>query len=194
MFSVSSVAKNKNISVARKKRSKIVRFLEYKILHIDDSPHKIALGLAIGLFIAWTPLLGLHILLVIALSILLRANKFAALVSVWVSNIFTFAFIYYPSYLVGRAICDIFPRHRIMSGEQVSASFNELFAPMNMLTGFFTKEYWREFVMLLKEIGPELWIGCFIVGGLVAVSAYVICYNIVKFHRTKNPHRRYEKY
>ena len=68
--------------------------MNIKILHIDDSPHKISLGLAIGLFIAWTPLLGLHILLVIALTMLLRANKFAALVSVWVSVIFSLSHLF----------------------------------------------------------------------------------------------------
>jgi hypothetical protein len=184
-----------NKTIKRKKRKNtLLRFLEYKILHIDDSPQKIALGLAIGLFIAWTPLLGLHILLVVALSVLLRANKFAALVSVWVSNVFTFFIIYYPSYLVGRTVCNIFPRHNLMEKEQVSAVFNKLFAPMNMLTGFYKKEYWSQFWILLKKIGPELWIGCFILGGLVALGSYIICYNLVKSHRAKNPHRRYEKY
>ena len=125
---------------------------------------------------------------------LLQANKFAALVSVWVSNIFTFAFIYYPNYLVGRVVCDIFPRHSIMRKEQVSAIFNKLFAPQNILTGFYTKEYWYQFWILLKTIGPELWIGGFILGGLVAVGSYIICYSLIKNRRTKNPHRRYEKY
>ncbi len=179
-----------------KKRSKYqcYRFLEYRVLHIEDSPHKIALGIALGLFIAWTPLLGLHILLVIALSMLLRANKFAALVSVWASNVFTFAIIYYPSYLLGNFICDILPHHKGLSDQQVSSLFNKLFAPMNMLTGFYTKEYWSHFWTLLKDIGPELWIGCFVMGGLIAVISYLICYKVIMFHRAKNPHRRYRKY
>ena len=184
-----------NKTIKRKKRKNtLLRFLEFKILHIDDSPHKISLGLAIGLFIAWMPLLGLHILLVIVSTMLLRANKFAALTSVWVSNVFTYAFVYYPAYLIGRAVCDIFPRHGVMGKEQVSAIFNELFAPANILTGFYTKEYWKQFWVLTKTIGPELWIGGFVLGGLVALSSYVICYNLIKSHRVKTPHRRYRKY
>jgi uncharacterized protein (DUF2062 family) len=180
--------------MAKNRKSKLIRYFEYKILHIDDSPQKIALGLAIGLFVAWTPLLGLHILIVIALSMLLRANKFASLVSVWVSNVFTFAIIYYPSYLVGNIICDIFPRHKALSDEEVSALFNKLFSPGNILTGFFTKQYWSDFVSLSKTIGPELWLGCFLVGGFVAVVSYIICYKVIMSHRAKNPHRRYRKY
>ncbi len=184
-----------NKTIKRKKRKNaILRFLEYKILHIDDSPHKIALGLAIGLFIAWTPLLGIHIFLIIALSIFLRANKFAAFVSVWVSNIFTIPFVYYPSYLVGKIATDFFSPHEEMSKEQVSAMFKRLFAPGNMFNDFYTKDYWHQFWHLIKTIGPELWLGGFILGGLVAVGSYIICYNLIKSHRTKNPHRRYEKY
>jgi uncharacterized protein len=184
---------NKTIKRKRRKNT-LLRFFEFRILHIDDSPHKISLGLAIGLFIAWTPLLGLHILIVIALSMLLRANKFAALVSVWASNIFTYAIMFYPAYLLGNIICDIFPSHNVLSDQQVSSLFNKLFAPANMLSGFYTKEYWRQFVLLLKEIGPELWIGCFLLGSLAAAISYVACFYIIKSHRTKNPHRRYEKY
>jgi uncharacterized protein (DUF2062 family) len=184
-----------NKKIKRKiRKNTLLRFFEYKILHIDDSPHKIAIGLACGLFIAWTPLLGIHLIMVIALTVLVRANKFAGLVSVWVSNIFTIPFVYYPSYLVGRAVCNIFASHGAMSKEQVSELFKKLFAPGNMLNDFYTREYWHQFWILIKTIGPELWIGCFVLGGLIAVVSYVICYKIIKAHRERNPHRRYEKY
>ena len=186
MFSVSSVAK--------RRKHPILRYLEYKIVHIDDSPAKIAIGLAIGLFVAWTPLLGLHILIVLALAVLLRANKFVALTSVWVSNVFTFAIIYYPAYLVGRFVFNVFAPDRKMNKEQISESFNKFFAPTNILTGFFTKDYWRQFWSLTKTIGPELWLGCFLLGGLVALVASLICYKMVKTHRANSPHRRYRNY
>ena len=178
----------------KKRKNKFLRFFEYKILHIDDSPHKIALGLACGLIVAWTPLLGIHLMMVIALAVLLRANKFAALVSVWVSNIFTIPFVYYPAYVVGKIACGIFSSRAQMSGEQVSALFAKLFAPSNMLTTFYTKEYWLQFWTLIKAIGPELWIGCLLLGGFIAAVSYVACFYIIKNHRAKNPHRRYRKY
>ncbi|MFA6185686.1 MAG: DUF2062 domain-containing protein [Phycisphaerae bacterium] len=178
--------------IARKKRKhKILRYLEYKILHIEDSPHKISLGVALGLFIAWTPLLGLHIFMAIAMSVLLKANKFAALVSIWVSNVFTFAIIYYPAYVVGRVICNIFAMHENQNEEQVSHIFGELFKPSNVMAGIFSKAYWVRFWTLTKSIGPELWVGCTVVGLAVAIGGYLICYYMIKNHREKNPHRRY---
>jgi uncharacterized protein (DUF2062 family) len=180
--------------MAKRKRNKLVRFLEYKILHIEDTPHKISLGVALGLFIAWSPLLGVHFLMIIVLSILLRANKFAAFASTLVSNVFTYGIIYYPSYLLGRIICDFFPNYIALGDQQVSSLFNKLFAPSNMLTGFYTKEYWSQFWTLLKQIGPELWIGCTLLGGAIAVASYIVCYYLIKSHRAQNPHRRYRNY
>lgn len=178
----------------KRRKNNFLRFLEYKIFHIEDSPHKIALGLAIGLFVAWTPILGAHILMAIGLSILLRANKFAAFVSVWVSNIFTFAILYYPGYLLGKIVYDLFASDGGMSREQVSSLFNELFSPVNILTEFFTRQYWHRLWDLTRSIGPELWIGCLILGVLTAVGSYIACYKLIKAHRAKNPHRRYEKF
>jgi uncharacterized protein len=180
--------------MAKRKRNKLIRFLEYKILHIEDTPHKISLGVALGLFIAWSPLLGLHFLQIIVLSILLRANKLAAFASTLVSNVFTYGLIYYPSYLVGNIICDFFPSHSVLTDQQVNSLFGKLFAPKSMLTGFYTKEYWSQFWMLLKQIGPELWIGSLILGSITVIVSYFICYKVLKSHRAKNPHRRYQKY
>jgi len=71
---------------ARLTLRRIKRFVIYKILHVDDTPHRIALGVAIGVFVAWTPFHGLQMILVIAIAALLRANKVVGLPLVWVNN------------------------------------------------------------------------------------------------------------
>jgi hypothetical protein len=65
---------------------RVRRFVVYKILHVDDTPHRIALGAAVGVFVAWTPFYGLHMVLVVAISALLRANKVVGLPLTWLSN------------------------------------------------------------------------------------------------------------
>ena len=57
--------------------------------------------MAIGLFVAISPYLGLHLIMVVLLAWILRANKAAALAMVWVSNPATFLPIYLPSYWLG---------------------------------------------------------------------------------------------
>ena len=60
------------------------RFIKLRILHVSDSPHKIAMGVAIGIFVAWTPVIGPHMIMALALCALLRANKLVGVASVWV--------------------------------------------------------------------------------------------------------------
>ncbi|MDY6913500.1 MAG: DUF2062 domain-containing protein [Planctomycetota bacterium] len=77
------------------------RFFIYRVLHVDDTPHRIALGVAIGIFIAWTPTIGFQMILTVALAMLLRANKLVGLPFVWFSNPLTIFPIYGPNFLVG---------------------------------------------------------------------------------------------
>jgi|SRR5688572_28904472 len=53
-----------------------------KLLKIEDSPDAIARGLAIGILLGFTPLLGLKTLLSLVLAAGLRGNKIAAIVGV----------------------------------------------------------------------------------------------------------------
>ena len=184
----------KKLIPKKKKRHPVVRFLKYRILHIDDSPHRIALGLATGLFVAWTPVIGLHLFIVLGLVFLLRANKFVALTFVWVANIFTFFFILYPSYLVGWAILNQFHAKTPLPPEQAATMFKELFSLGNIFTAFYKSSFWIKLWELFTNIGAELWIGCFVMGGAIATGSYFLCYNLVKWHRRKSPHRRFVKH
>jgi hypothetical protein len=77
-------------------------FLVHRVLHVDDTPHRLALGVAIGIFVTWTPTIGFQMLLTVALAWLLRANKLVGIPFVWISNPLTLVPIYLPSYYLGR--------------------------------------------------------------------------------------------
>lgn len=178
----------------RKSRHPAVRFFKYRVLHINDSPHRIALGLAIGLFIAFSPIVGVHLPSVILLALLLRANKFAAITSVWVCNFFTMPFIFYPSYLVGWLICSGFRGAEALEPGQVGGMFREIFSFSSILSAFYQSRFWMELWGLFKAIGLELVIGGTILGAIVASTAYFGCFHFIKWHRKSNPHKRFKKH
>ena len=62
-------------------RNKVADFIKFRILHVDDSPHRIALGTALGILVAYMPPFGFHMVLAALLAVILRANKFVALTS-----------------------------------------------------------------------------------------------------------------
>ena len=53
-----------------------------KLLAIEDTPHSIALGSAVGMFFGFTPLFGLKTLLSIAVAWIFRSNKMASVICV----------------------------------------------------------------------------------------------------------------
>ncbi len=71
------------------------------IAHLDDSPHKIALSFAVGVYIAASPFFGIHTILAIVLSIIFGLNKLATITGSWVNMPWTAPIIYYIEYRIG---------------------------------------------------------------------------------------------
>ncbi|MBV69425.1 MAG: hypothetical protein CMJ08_06465 [Pelagibacterales bacterium] len=82
------------------KRSK--KYILVNLKRMKGSSHEIALGLACGIAISFTPFLGLHTLLAITLAWMLRGSMAAALIGTLFGNPWTFPFIWYLTYEIGK--------------------------------------------------------------------------------------------
>ena len=80
-----------------------------RILRTEDSPKKIALGLAIGVFWGIIPTFGFAILFSLPTAFLLKGNKLAAILGTFVVNPFTTPFIYAFEYKVGQLVLKTAP-------------------------------------------------------------------------------------
>lgn len=65
------------------------------ILIVQDTPHRVAWGFAIGLFIGWLPIMGIQMPVAAFAAWRLRGNVLASLPPVWISNPITVLPIYY---------------------------------------------------------------------------------------------------
>jgi uncharacterized protein (DUF2062 family) len=76
-----------------------------RLLAIDDPPERTALAFSIGVFIGFSPFLGLHTILATALAFLFRFNKIAIYTGTFVNNPFvTLVPIIIASYAIGAFI------------------------------------------------------------------------------------------
>ena len=76
-----------------------------RLLAIDDPPERTALAFSVGVFIAFTPFLGLHTIAATAIAFLFRFNKIAIYTGTFVNNpLFTLVPIIIASYAVGAFI------------------------------------------------------------------------------------------
>ena len=84
--------------------SKITKFFQ-KLIHSNNTPHEIALGVAIGVIIAITPLYGLHTIMVVLCAMMIpRTNKIALLLGTNISIPITLPFITWAGYEIGRLV------------------------------------------------------------------------------------------
>ncbi|HSE19461.1 MAG TPA: DUF2062 domain-containing protein [Pyrinomonadaceae bacterium] len=76
-----------------------------RLLAIDDPPERTALAFSIGVFIAFSPFLGLHTIMATVLAFLFRFNKIAIYTGTFLNNPFlTLVPIIIASYAVGAFI------------------------------------------------------------------------------------------
>jgi uncharacterized protein (DUF2062 family) len=65
------------------------RALAERLMNLKDKPHSLAGGVAIGIFIGFTPLFGLKTLLCIGVAYALRCNPIAAVIAVSLHDVVT---------------------------------------------------------------------------------------------------------
>jgi len=74
------------------------------LLHLEDDPWRIALSLAVGVFISVTPFWGLQTVLSLVLAAAFRLNKAATLAGTWINLPWFAPFVYAGALKLGGAL------------------------------------------------------------------------------------------
>ena len=144
----------------------------HSVLHADDPPHRLALGVAIGMFVAFTPTIGLQMVLAAFIAWLLGGNKVITAPIVWISNPATMVPIYYWCYFVGRKIL-----HEPGRDAAWWAEFRH--PPAGWLPGI--SFYWSKFI----DIAAPLWVGSLLVASVLAYASYYLSYYAIRYYRLR---------
>ena len=147
----------------------------YKVLHADDPPHRLALGIAVGMFVTMLPLIGFQMMISVFLAWILRANKLVGIPLVWISNPATAIPIYLPCYRLG---C-------VLLGGKVDEAkwteWRELQADPATTWGITIKFWWEG----LMDIIPPLCLGCLVVATALGVVSYYISLLAIRSYRLR---------
>jgi uncharacterized protein len=142
----------------QKSHGRNVRYWGKRLMRIRATPHALALGVAIGVFAAFSPALGVHFLFAIAVAFLLRANLVAAGLATVVANPLTFPLMVAGNYETGHLILGSQPTHAL--------SMHEM---LGRLASFDFQGMW-------EPVFKPLFLGSVVLGGLFAVAAYFMVY------------------
>lgn len=144
---------------------KVIRAL----IGIPDTPERTALAFAVGIFIGFSPLIGLHTVLGIAVALLFRLNRLALMVGVW-TNV---PWITVPFY--GFATWFGVQLMGIPQGVELpTIGFRELFR-----SGF-----WSQLLAQWQLLIPAF-VGSLVLCTLFAIASYPLALFIIRRYRDK---------
>jgi len=81
-----------------------IQYVGHRVKRLPDTSHKIALGAAIGVFVCFSPILGVHMAMALILVYILRANLVASFITTIFGNPVTYPFIAAASLNLGRTV------------------------------------------------------------------------------------------
>jgi uncharacterized protein (DUF2062 family) len=134
-----------------------LRALGQVLFSVEGTPHRTALAFGVGVFIAFSPLLGIHWLLALGTAFAFRLNRVAVLLGTYVNNPWTLA----PLYLAGTALgC-------AMLGVP----------PDGLATIEWHRHGWDFYTHLWEHLKPYLWpyvLGNTVLGAAAGAATYFI--------------------
>ncbi|MBI5026425.1 MAG: DUF2062 domain-containing protein [Nitrospirae bacterium] len=143
-----------------------------EIIRIKDTPHRIAISFAMGIFIGMSPFFGFHTIGAFALAWLLRLNKFAAVVGVYITNPLTIIPIYTFSLWFGAKLTGM---------EEILPDID-----WNQMT----------FIYLLDKLSPLIlpfFVGTTVLGLISAAASYYIIHKAVTNYSKNRPTENSDK-
>ncbi len=139
-------------------------YTKHRIIRLSDSNHKIALGLAFGAAVSFTPIVGTHFIQAGLFAYMFRANLIASLVGTFVGNPWTFPFMWWASISFGSFLFSLL-------GLPASTNLPD-HMDFNALWHIITNEPFRIFLPWL--------VGGYLIALISMPINYMIFYNLVK--------------
>jgi uncharacterized protein (DUF2062 family) len=141
------------------------------LLHLDDPPWRIALALALGVFISCTPLYGMQTVLALLLATLFRLNKAATVLGTWLNLPWFAPFVYGGGLKIGaRILAEV----RNREAESLAILFGQ---PLRVSL--------RDLVGVLPDVSLALVIGTTLVGLVAASVTYLVALGVIRRRRAR---------
>lgn len=146
-----------------------------RLLALDDPPERTALAFSIGVFVAFSPFLGLHTILATSIAFIFRFNKLAIYSGTFINNPFlTLVPIIITSYAIGAFLLG---RPLSISPEGV-----ELLRNPHLLTADYYHKVFRE----SWQIVWPFTIGATVLSVVCSLIAYPVTLWLLRAHRRRN--------
>lgn len=153
-----------------------IRYLTMRILRLSASPHAVAAGVAAGVFVSWTPFIGVHFVMAFVISYFLSGNMVAAALGCAAfGNPLTYPFIWGITWEVGHLLLS---RQDQMAGQTIDLA--ELFRQLH-------------FTELWKPVLEPMLIGAIPPAAVTSVALYILTFYTVRGFQARRRARLMER-
>lgn len=152
-----------------------------------STPEAIAGGFALGFLIAFTPTLGIQILLSYCLATMLKLSRAAALIPIWVTTPFTAPPIYAFTYMIGNFFTGGPSVRKVRSHLETTISAATEYDALDVSSRFSVA------MNLGSDIFLPMLIGGLMIGGVCAAVSYPAILYLVRRVRRRRESRRHHR-
>jgi len=154
------------------------------IIKLRSSPRAIAGGLGLGTFIAFTPTIGVQLILAVIFATFFNLNRPAAIVPVWITNPITVAPIYTFNYWLG---IQLWPGPPL---SEVSGLFVNIGRTMASLNFWNIREQFVAILQMGGDILTPLLLGSMVVGIITGIVAYIFSLQLLSIFLSRRAQKR----
>ncbi|MEO0999442.1 MAG: DUF2062 domain-containing protein [Pseudomonadota bacterium] len=161
-------------------------YLGHRVRRLPDTPHRVALGLACGAFVSFSPLFGLHFFYAMLCAWLLGGNIVASLIGTFIGNPLTFPVIAWISLGLGRWMLGLGgdeSEFAAIAGAFAEAA-NGAWATAKSWFGY-GPSAWDRLVVFLREVFLPYFIGGLAPGALAAALVYYLTRPLVAAYQRR---------
>ena len=145
-----------------------------RLLALDDPPERTALAFSVGVFIAFSPFLGLHTVMATVVAFYFRFNKVAIYTGTFINNpLLTLVPIVVASYAVGA----------LLTGRPLSLPPEgvELLSDPHL----FERDYWRRLGAHAWDLVLPFSVGATALSVVCSLAAYPVTLRLLRAHRRR---------
>lgn len=141
---------------------RVAKYYRLRVVRLSSSVQSIAINLAAGSAISFTPFFGIHIFGAMGFSWLVgaRINVIAVIVGTLMGNPWTFPFLLYASYSVGGWVFELFDAHDVAVG----------------LTPEVVEQQGENMLTFLKENFSDIFVPTAVGGTILAIVSFPLYY------------------
>ena len=165
-------------------------YIGHRIKRLPDTPHKIALGFACGIFVSFSPLFGLHFVYAALCAVIVRGNMLAALSGTFFGNPLTFPLIATVSYRLGHDLMGLSVNEAEVLG-LMDAMFAGISGTWHSFLSIFglSEPAWADVNEFFKGVFWPYFLGGIIPGAVSAVIGYFLSRPLITAYQARRRSR-----